>query len=190
MTQNADDKTKLDTNVVFDKQRAVAAVEAFNAGQTSPLAIAGHLPSALKRIEDLEAVGRACLRIIEDSRHQPALTLKALEVCLRGAQFSEKTPAAKIASTVGSRIDQRRLRDGANALAASSTPPETATEVRAQLSIVGEGIAALQSLDDLGEEANAQAERDQQELWKRHESLTKLLKELEAKESSALPSGR
>jgi hypothetical protein len=86
--------------------------------------------------------------------------------------------------------DQRRLRDGANALAASSTSPETATEARAQLAIVGEGIAALQSLDDLGAEANAQAERDQQELWTRHAALKKLLKELDAKEFAAAPSRR
>ena len=127
MTKDSADKTKLDAEAVFDKQAAVAAVDAFGAGQLSALAVAGHLPSALKRIEDLEAVYRACL-------------------------------------------------------AALRTPPETATEVRAQLGIVGEGIAALWSLDDLGVEANAQAERDQQELWKRHAVLVKLLKDLEAKE--------
>jgi len=175
------DEKKLGTDVVFDKQAAVAAVAAFNAGQASALAVAGHLPRALKRIEELEEACRGCLRIT-GGVSQPtfsvvaaALTLKAIETCLLGALPSGKA--------VGSRIDQRRLRDGALALAVSSTVPETATEVRAQLGIVGEGIAALQSLDDLGEEANAQAERDQQELWRRHEALTTRLKELEAKEA-------
>lgn len=181
MTENATDKTPLDAEAVFDKARAVAAIEAFNAAQTSALAVAGHLPRALKRIEELEDTCRGCLRVIEGVP-QPTMTLQVIESCLRAA-----LPSGKV---VGSRIDQRRLRDGANALAASSTAPETATEVRAQLGIVGEGIAALQSLDDLGEEANAQAERDQQELWKRHEALTKQLKDLEATESAAPPSKR
>lgn len=163
---------KLGAGVVFDKQRATDAVVAFNAAQLSALAVAGHLPSALARIEELEEVCRGCLRIIEGVP-QPPLTLQAIEACLRGALPLEKAP-------VGSRVDQRRLRDGALALAVSSTLPETATEVRAQLGIVGEGIAALQSLDDMGEEANAQAERDQQELWRRHAALVQRLKDLEA----------
>lgn len=80
-----------------------------------------------------------------------------------------------------STIDQRRLRDGVRALDVSSRVPETLDEVRSQLEIVHDGIAALQSLDDLGEEANESAERDQQELWKRMKVLDARLKDLEGK---------
>ena len=78
-----------------------------------------------------------------------------------------------------SAVDQRRLRDGAHALDVSSRAPETLDEARSQLEVVHAGIAALQSLDDLGEEANERAERDQQELWKRMKVLDERLKGLE-----------
>ena len=80
-----------------------------------------------------------------------------------------------------SAIDQRRLRDGAHALDVSSRMPEMIDEVRSQLEIVHAGIAALQSLDDLGEEVNERAERDQLELWKRMKALDARLKDLEGK---------
>ena len=80
-----------------------------------------------------------------------------------------------------SAIDQRRLRDGATALESSSQGAETIDEVRRQLSAVHAGIAALQSLDDLGPEANAQASRDEQELWKRLKTLERRLAQLEGK---------
>ena len=80
-----------------------------------------------------------------------------------------------------SAIDQRRLRDGATALEVSARQPETIDEVRQQISTVHDGIAALQSLDDLGPEANERAERDQQELWKRMKVLERRLKDLEGK---------
>ena len=83
-----------------------------------------------------------------------------------------------------SAIDQRRLRDGAAALAISSQAAETIDEVRRQLSTVHDGIAALQSLDDLGPEANAQASDDEQELWKRMKTLEQRLAQLEGKVSS------
>lgn len=83
-----------------------------------------------------------------------------------------------------SAIDQRRLRDGAHALDVSSRVPVTIDEARSQLEIVHAGLAALQSLDDLGEEANARAECDQQVLWKRYEELKKHLRRLEGKEIS------
>ena len=83
-----------------------------------------------------------------------------------------------------SAIDQRRLRDGAHALDISSRVPETIDEVRSQLEFVHAGIAALQSLDDLGAEANECAERDQLELWKRMKVLDARLKELEGKKAT------
>ena len=81
-----------------------------------------------------------------------------------------------------STIDQRRLRDGATALEVSGRAAETIDEVRRQLDVVVGGIAALQSLDDLGPEANKQASRDEEELWKRMKTLEKRLKELEGKQ--------
>lgn len=83
-----------------------------------------------------------------------------------------------------SAIDQRRLRDGAHALDISSRAPETIDDVRSQLEIVHAGIAALQSLDDLGEESNERAARDQLELWKRMKVLDARLKELEGKKAT------
>ena len=80
-----------------------------------------------------------------------------------------------------SAIDQRRLRDGATALEASGQTAETIDEVRRQLSVVHDGIAALQSLDDLGPEANERASRDEQELWKRLKTLERRLAQLEGK---------
>ena len=78
-----------------------------------------------------------------------------------------------------SAIDRRRLRDGAAALEVSSQAAETIDEVRRQLSSVHDGIAALQSLDDLGPEANERASRDEQELWKRMKVLERRLAQLE-----------
>ena len=68
-------------------------------------------------------------------------------------------------------IDQRRLRDGAAALAASVDPAGTIVELAQQIETVSAGIAAMQSLDDLGPEANARAYRDEQELWRRLKTL-------------------
>jgi len=80
-----------------------------------------------------------------------------------------------------SAIDQRRLRDGANALEVFGRAAETVDEARRQLEVVHDGIAALQSLDDLGPEANEQASRDEQELWKRLKTLEQRLRQLEGK---------
>lgn len=81
--------------------------------------------------------------------------------------------------------DQRRLRDGAHALDVSAKPGSTIAEVRAQLDTVHAAIAAMQSLDDLGPEANARAHRDEQELWKRLKMLDACLNQL-AKQQGAL----
>ena len=81
-------------------------------------------------------------------------------------------------------VDQRRLRDGASALEVSSRKPTTVDEVEQQLEVVSAGLAALQSLDDLGEEANARAERDQQELWRRYDALKRQRTQLEGKGAS------
>ena len=80
-----------------------------------------------------------------------------------------------------SAIDYRRLQTGATALVVSDRMGETIDFVRAQLEAVGVGIAALQSLDDLGPEANERAERDERELWKRMKALEQRLKDLEGK---------
>lgn len=74
--------------------------------------------------------------------------------------------------------DQRRLRDGARALDVSAQPATNPDEILRQLGAVHEGIAALQSLDDLGPEANAKAAHDEEELWKRMKMLADRLTEL------------
>lgn len=78
-------------------------------------------------------------------------------------------------------VDQRRLRTGALALDASSLETDTIDEVRLQIGTISAGIAALQSLDDLGPEANARASRDEQELWKRLKALEQRCRDLEGK---------
>lgn len=78
--------------------------------------------------------------------------------------------------------DQRRLRDGAHALDISAQPASTIAEVRAQLETVHAAIAAMQSLDDLGPEANARAYADEQELWKRLKTLEARLDQLDGKQ--------
>lgn len=70
-----------------------------------------------------------------------------------------------------SAVDRRRLGDGAHALAVSARTPATIAEARDQLEIVAAAIAAMQSLDDLGPEANERAMRDHDELWKRYKAL-------------------
>ena len=78
-------------------------------------------------------------------------------------------------------VDQRRLRTGTFALDASSQEAATIEEVRHQIGVVSAGIAALQSLDDLGADANARAMADEQELWKRMKALEARLSQLEGK---------
>lgn len=65
------------------------------------------------------------------------------------------------------------------ALDVSAKPAETISDLRRQIETVHDGLAAMQSLDDLGLEANAQARCDEQELWKRMHALEARLKQLE-----------
>jgi hypothetical protein len=74
-----------------------------------------------------------------------------------------------------SAIDQRRLQDGERAITSTEQLPGTLDEVKQQLAYVGDAIAALQSLDDLGPEANERASRDQQILWQRYNALEQRL---------------
>lgn len=76
-------------------------------------------------------------------------------------------------------IDVRRLRDAAHALTISNHPPQDLAEARSQLEIVSAGLAAIQSLDDLGPEANAHALGAEQELMFRMEDLGALVVRLE-----------
>lgn len=82
-----------------------------------------------------------------------------------------------------SAVDQRRLDDGARALWISGREPSTIDDVRAQIEVVDTGIAALQSLDDLGPEINQRALHDLDVLWKRRDALKRRLASLESKES-------
>jgi hypothetical protein len=60
-------------------------------------------------------------------------------------------------------------------------PGSTIAEVQEQLEMVHAAIAAMQSLDDMGPEANARAHRDEQELWKRMKALDLRLGQLAGK---------
>lgn len=47
----------------FDKQKAREAAGAFDDGQQSALAVAGHLPAALDRIDELESAANYCVDV-------------------------------------------------------------------------------------------------------------------------------
>lgn len=73
-------------------------------------------------------------------------------------------------------IDQRRLRDGELALTIPS--PTTIEETRRQISAFRDGIAGLQSLDDLGSDANVYAGKLHDALQRRLRTLDRLLANL------------
>lgn len=116
-----------------------------------------------------------------EDREKATAMLRDVERALERGPSLERDPAEALSRRMATAIDQRRLRDGATALEVSDLPAETITEIRSQLEVVGAGIAALQSFDDLGPVANDQAARDEQELWKRRKVLEQRLKELEGK---------
>jgi hypothetical protein len=70
--------------------------------------------------------------------------------------------------------DRRRIADGERALALPT--PQSIDEIREQLEIIHTGMLALQSLDDLGEEANRRAHENLRELERRYEAFTERLK--------------
>lgn len=72
--------------------------------------------------------------------------------------------------------DRRRLDDGQRAL--TLPDPANDAEARAQLEVIYAAMAALQSLDDLGEEGNRRAHEDLRELERRYASLQAGLKDV------------
>jgi NTP pyrophosphatase (non-canonical NTP hydrolase) len=84
---------------------------------------------------------------------------------------------------MSSSIDQRRLRDGAAALAASNEAPRTRAEAEAQRAQISDAIAAMQSLDDLGVEGNRQAMRDLDDLIRRYDALGEQIRTMEARDA-------
>ena len=78
---------------------------------------------------------------------------------------------------MASRIDRRRLRDGAEALALSE--PKTLEEMEAQLQALWAGAVALQSTDDQGSpEANEQVFNHMLELQQRAQALEKKIEQV------------
>ena len=76
-----------------------------------------------------------------------------------------------------SKIDQRRLNDGAEA--ATLGEPETIEDIGGQIETISDGILALQSLDDLGsEEANDDAWNQMLELQEKRNVLKEKLRSL------------
>jgi CxxC-x17-CxxC domain-containing protein len=67
-------------------------------------------------------------------------------------------------------ITERRLRDGARAMALPEPGPlTTLQQLQEQIDIAQDGILALQSTDDLGEELNRKVQNDLTELFSRVE---------------------
>jgi hypothetical protein len=78
-----------------------------------------------------------------------------------------------------SAVDKRRLNDGARALGRGKGLPSKLSELQDLKTELHDGIAALQSLDDLGsEEANKRAWDDMLELQKRYDRVVKRIAEL------------
>lgn len=75
-------------------------------------------------------------------------------------------------------LDRRRIADGDRALALPD--PKTPDEIRMQLEVIHDGMLALQSLDDLGEEGNRAAHENLRTLEKRYEALQGRLKDTKA----------
>lgn len=71
--------------------------------------------------------------------------------------------------------DRRRIADGDRALALPT--PQSADEIREQLEVIHDGMLALQSLDDIGEDDNRRAEDNLRELSKRYDALKARLKD-------------
>lgn len=68
-------------------------------------------------------------------------------------------------------IDQRRQRDGDAAIDVIDREPAGDAETAALIETLSEGIRALQSLDDLGPEANRDAWDKMQRLQRRRDEL-------------------
>lgn len=85
----------------------------------------------------------------------------------------EKTAEAFLGLAYGrprlTALDQRRLADGERALALPK--PQSLDEIRTQLEVIHDGMLALQSLDDIGEEGNRRAHENFCTLEKRYEVL-------------------
>ena len=76
--------------------------------------------------------------------------------------------------------DQRRLNDGARAMALSE--PKNLKEMEEQLRVIYDGALALQSMDDLGSpEANQRAWDDMIELQRRGDALRKKIEQIKNK---------
>jgi hypothetical protein len=61
----------------FDKQKARDAVRAFDERQLSALEVAGHLPAALNRIDELEAAALLCVEAAVDGLSSSAASQKS-----------------------------------------------------------------------------------------------------------------
>lgn len=79
-------------------------------------------------------------------------------------------------------VDRRRLQDGARALALPEA--KTETEIREHLEIIHDGLVALQSTDDLGDELNIKVQEDMDTLQERYRDLRRRLKHLDELEAA------
>lgn len=81
-----------------------------------------------------------------------------------------------------SAVDKRRLKDGQEALELGTDLPTDLGELQTLRDQLHDGVAALQSTDDLGSEAANQAAWDDMlELQKRYQRVVKKIKKLEKK---------
>jgi len=80
-----------------------------------------------------------------------------------------------------SAVTKRRLNDGARAIALDIETSDDLDALKSYKSELHDGIAALQSLDDLGsEDANNAAWNDMLELQRRHGIVEKRIKKIKA----------
>jgi len=113
----------------------------------------------IKNLYDLAA--RAFGTTREDAKERitaAAYGMSAQKIAQRSPSTANATPR-----------DRRRIADGDRALALPE--PQSIAEIREQLTVIHNGMLALQSLDDLGEEGNRQAHENFRELERRYAAL-------------------
>lgn len=82
-----------------------------------------------------------------------------------------------------SALTRRRLHDGERAMAVS-TDGETKEELQDKLEVIKDGIRALQSTDDLGEDMNRRVYEQERELWKRYREVEGRIKALDQRDGT------
>lgn len=114
------------------------------------------------------AYGMSAQKIAQQNRIPLQGVMSAQKIAQQNRIPMQDALVAELARDVSGH-DRRRIADGDRALALLE--PKNDVEIRAQLEIIHNGMLALQSLDDLGEEGNRRANDNFRELERRYDAL-------------------